>query len=87
MADMARKGRAVTQKGDAHWTRLYPERRPLGQNTCNAKATPELVIEIRRLHREEGLNYIQIGKVADLTPANIGKIIRRELWAHIPETN
>lgn len=49
-----------------------------------AKLTPEVVIEMRRLHREKGMGKIRLSRLfPQVSMSNIGQILRRVSWKHI----
>lgn len=53
-----------------------------GQNHPGAKFTDEDIRQIRQL-RKCGLQYNEIAELFDVNVYTIGKIIRREKWAHV----
>lgn len=54
-----------------------------GEKNPNAKMTPEMVKEVRRL-AAGGQTHPEIASRFDTCRVNIGKIVRRQSWAHIP---
>jgi group I intron endonuclease len=57
-----------------------------GENHGFAKLSDRDVISIRRLYSEDNnLSYGRLASVYGITESTVGKIIRHELWAHIPD--
>ena len=92
MADMASKGRAA--KGDKNGSRIYPERRPRGEQhythlhpetvrgdkNGNAKLSESGVLAIRAA---VGMTQKQIAIQHGVDWTTIGDILRRKTWKHI----
>ncbi|MFX0184078.1 MAG: HNH endonuclease, partial [Candidatus Hodarchaeota archaeon] len=55
----------------------------LGEKNTSCKLTREKVLEIRELHQENNLNYVELAKLFNVTQGNIYCIIRRKTWKHI----
>src|SRR6478752_7081767 len=58
-------------------------RNDFGSKSVNSKLKEEEVLEIRRLHSEEKLNYKQISEIYNMNRHYIGLIIKRKRWAHL----
>lgn len=82
-ADMANKGRAARFTGDNHPSRKYPERVPRGEDHHAARLTTKTVLDIRALYAAGGVQQKDIAKQFGLSARLVGKIVRRESWAHI----
>jgi group I intron endonuclease len=54
-----------------------------GEKNNKAKITEKIVKEIRYLYGLGNYTYAQLGIIYGLSRANVGKIIRYELWAHV----
>jgi len=54
-----------------------------GERHHNAKLTESLVIDMRCRYAAGGESYAMLGKYFGIMPQSVGKIIRRELWAHV----
>jgi len=59
-----------------------------GKNVCgsehgHAKLTEEQVIEIRRLHAQDGLLHREIAAVFGVCRETIGDIVRHNRWTHV----
>jgi hypothetical protein len=95
IADRHRKGR--TASGDRHGSRIHPERvprgerngsvtcpesRPRGEGCYLSKLIDNDIREIRRLSAS-GLSYPSIAVRYNVTPENIGAIVRRRTWRHV----
>ncbi len=93
--DMVKKGRALF--GDRNPSRIYPERRPRGNNhwtklkpayllvgckNPKAKLSEEDVLEIRRL-RNKGKKIKYLSIRFGVSETNIKDIIYRKTWIHI----
>jgi DNA-binding transcriptional regulator YiaG len=55
-----------------------------GEQVYGAKLKREDVVEIRRLRADEGLTQKEISKRFGISRAQVGYIVRREKWSHIP---
>lgn len=58
-------------------------RKAVGERASKAKLTAQQVIEIRRLHAEEGLGCTRLGRRFGVTEQNIMAIVNRQSWRHI----
>jgi hypothetical protein len=84
--DKYAKGRAVnpvTRRGDEHWTRTNPSRVPRGEGHYNTSLTAEKVRLIRQYYAAGGVTQDDLASEFAVSKQTIGKIIRRERWAHI----
>jgi hypothetical protein len=96
MADRDAKGR--TASGDNNGSRIHPERRTrgprhwwakgqpyhhLGSRNGRAKLTEGQVNEIRRQWATGRYSKCELGRLYNVTDVLIGKIVRRQLWAHM----
>ncbi len=68
IADMRKKGRLRIRKGEEIWS---------------ARLTEKDVRLIRKLWKEEGLNFTQIGKKFDIDQSTASSICKRETWRHV----
>jgi HNH endonuclease len=68
MQDMAKKGRAVHVNGE---------------NCGRVKLTELQVLELRRLHAEEGLGCTRLGRLFGISERHAGCIVNRLSWRHI----
>ncbi len=68
MHDMHSKGRA---------------RKAVGEQAGKAKLTAPQVLEMRRLHTEEGWGCTRLGRLFGVTEQSVMAIIRRQSWRHI----
>lgn len=71
LRDMSEKGRRVTTT-----TR--------GERVAGSKLVPESVAEIRRLFALGGMTKAALGKSFGVTEVQIGNIVKRRHWRHIP---
>lgn len=89
MDDMRRKGRAAKHdrsltapRGDDHWTRRNPDRRPRGEGLRRTKLTAEQVHEIRAL-LSVGVPQHEIARRFGVFQTNISAIKCGRSWAHL----
>ncbi len=68
MADMHRKGRA---------------NKAVGEKASRSKLTELQVLEMRRLHAEEGIGCTRLGRLFGCSEQNARCIIKRLFWQHI----
>lgn len=57
-----------------------------GSRLYNAKLTEQDVVEIRRLHEQEGVSCRRLAKVYQVDRTNIQKIVNNEAWTHVTLT-
>ena len=75
MQDMARKGRG--------WVQKYPERRAILSHLTKSD-----VIEMRRLHKVEGVSFARLAKMFGLAGKGAAwKIVKGITWSHVPDEN
>lgn len=55
----------------------------IGQKARHVKLTASQVLEIRRLHGEEGLSHRQIGDRFGVDASNVSHIVHRHTWKHV----
>ena len=96
-ADMVAKGRQVTPRGDAHLTRLHPERlargdangarlhpesRPRGDRNGRAKLNE---VDVRRIFelRDQGWTGKCLAAEFGVDQAQISRILARKRWARV----
>lgn len=53
-----------------------------GVNNKNSKLTPEIILEIRSLHKD-GYTLQQLSELYDISFGHISRIVRKEAWKHI----
>lgn len=83
IADAVAKGRNAS--GERHGYKLHPETVARGeQKIKTAKLNTEKVIEIRRLFEQGNISKAALGRMFGVHHIQIGRIIRRTRWAHIP---
>jgi len=97
LADMAFKGRSTL--GDRNPSRLYPERVPRGDDHWShrrpelvrkgsqhhaATLTESQVLEIRRLHADDGIGQHALARAFNTKVTTIFDIVHRNTWSHIP---
>ena len=78
---MAEKGRSP--KGSAHWTKRMPEKILRGEQRPQATVNESIVREIRKMGAI-GTTRKSISESTGVSIRNVGRIITRERWAHIP---
>ena len=54
-----------------------------GEGHGSARVTAEQVIKIRRRYATGGVTHQQLAEQYHLSPSEIGRVIRRETWAHL----
>jgi hypothetical protein len=79
--DSIKKGRWPTGKQSGSYTK--PEKRRRGESHGQAKLSSSIVLEIRALYNDGGLSQRTLAAKYDLSQSQIGRILRRESWAHI----
>lgn len=72
--DCRQKGRATSQ---------LEANGPAGHPRYNAKLTPEVVAEARRLHYEQGVSQSEIARQLGLSSSSISRAVRGESWEHV----
>jgi len=55
-----------------------------GEANGSAKLTRREVVEIRKLYATGRYTYAELGKMFGVDCTNIGLIVRRETWQHVP---
>lgn len=78
--DMVSRGRSLT--GAKHWSRYRNDRVPRGERAGGAKLTAEDVGMMRVLRRA-GATIATLAIAFRVSPAQAGRIVRRERWAHL----
>lgn len=95
MRDMVQKGRSAS--GDRHASRLYPEKRPRGENhylykhpelamgerNNSARLNEPQVKEIRKIYAAGGIGLQRLGKKFGVSKRAILFIVQRKHWKHI----
>lgn len=74
MRDSIRKGRHKPP----------PVSHKVGSDKANAKLNESQVYEMRRLSAEQGMSRKMLGKIYNIHPTNVGVILRRQTWKHVP---
>jgi hypothetical protein len=54
-----------------------------GVKTCTAKLTPDKVRNIRFMYATGGYTQKELARLFNVTPQQVGRIVRRERWKHI----
>jgi hypothetical protein len=82
--DALKKGRLNAQAMTLQrlWRTCWKDRR--GQNVTTHKLTDEQVLEIRRLHREEGWGHKRLHKAFPVSYGVIQRILNHTAWRHLP---
>lgn len=70
-------------RGDRNGSRIYRDRMPRGEDNPSARLTSEAVSAIREYARQ-GYAYRHIATMFDVVESNIGHIVNRRTWKHIP---
>ena len=70
-------------RGDRHGSVVHPEKTARGE-ACNSKLTESQVLEMRRLHTNEGMNFHTLGRMFSISYANASRVVRRLTWKHLP---
>jgi hypothetical protein len=71
-----------TARGDRQGRHTHPESY-LGEKKCNAKLTTSQVKEIRNVYDKENFTHKEMSQKYNISPTQIGRIIRYESWSHI----
>lgn len=71
-------------RGDAHYARHSPELLARGESNAAAKLTSDKVATIRTTYASGGITQRQLAAMFGISQTNIGDIIRRKIWTHIP---
>lgn len=71
-------------KGDDHYSRTSPELLSRGEESPKAKLTDVEVLEIRRKYASKEGSMYQLAREYSVSRPNIGYIVRRESWTHLP---
>jgi hypothetical protein len=77
--DMHSKGRFPVRRGDRHWSRLHPEKRPRGETINTAKLTTADVAAIRLSAESSPRLAVRYGVNRTL----IWQIRTRKIWRHV----
>jgi DNA invertase Pin-like site-specific DNA recombinase len=77
----SRSMRLSAPRGDAHYSRTHPEKVKRGEKHPIAKLTEAKVLQIFRLREE--LTQRQIAKIVGVQQTTVGRVLRRESWAHV----
>ncbi len=83
LADRESKGRGIRVSGDAHHTRLHPERLARGEAHHKAKLTAVQIVEIRALYAAGGATLKMLGTQFGVSHSRISDIVNRKNWTHI----
>lgn len=81
-ANPTRANPACLRRGDEHWTRRMPERRPHGEKNGSAKLTPENVRAIIALSAS-GRSLASIAREFGVSPFPIRRIFSGRSWKNI----
>jgi hypothetical protein len=80
--DRASKRRGNSPTGDRHGSRTHPERWYHGSQAPTAKLTESVVAEIRERYARGGISQESLGAEYGVCQTQVGRIVRREEWAH-----
>jgi group I intron endonuclease len=53
-----------------------------GEDNKTSKLTNEIVLEVRKLHNE-GMTFVQISKIYNVSESTISRVVKRLTWKHI----
>jgi hypothetical protein len=67
------------EPGNVEWSDWYTQNR----NRRGVVLNPDLVSEIRRLHREDGLGGRRIGRKLELNEGTVNSVLKGESWPEI----
>ncbi len=81
--DRTEKGRHNAPRGDAHYSRVNPERMVHGEAHRSAKLTKDKVLEIRRAYDAGGVFQRELGQRFGVARGVISRIILRKIWKHV----
>lgn len=81
--DKIKKGRDNPAIGDRNGSRTKPHLLVRGSQNSNSVLSEEQVVEIRRIHAEGKLNYLQIAPIFGVSKEAIGSIIRGKTWKRV----
>lgn len=88
MKDCSKKNRQIFQvhpervcRGDAHWTRKYPER-TRGENNTRAKLTAEKVLKIRKDY-STGTTLTILASQYCVSRSVISSVVNARSWKHV----
>lgn len=70
-------------RGERHGSRTQPDKTVRGEKIGTAKATADLVREIRRRYATEKITQAQLAQELGLTRSIVSDIIRRRTWNHV----
>lgn len=97
MRDMFKKGRRNSASGDRSGARTHPEKILRGEewhkanghqnrkgegNPCS-KLSESDVLNIRYLADKEQLSQLELGRLFNISPSAIARIVKRKGWTHI----
>ncbi len=71
-------------KTDNNADRVSKNRSAKGENNGSAKLTHEVVRQIRERYAVGGIFQYELASEYGMAQSNIGRIVRREIWAHVP---
>lgn len=83
VADKTAKKRNNSPLGDAHKSRLYPEKRPRGELHGRAKLTAAQIVAIREMYKDDKISMTAIADQFHVSNVLISKIIKRKIWQHV----
>lgn len=81
VADRTSKRREA--RAERSGTKTHPERVARGERSGTAKLNDIRVRVIRRLAECGAMRQVDLARMFDSTQGNIGKVIRRDSWAHV----
>lgn len=54
-----------------------------GENNPNAKLTEDKVRQIRDMHEKLKMGRVKLGKLFQISPSTVDRILKREIWKDI----
>jgi hypothetical protein len=70
-------------RGDNHWARSRPELLPIGERNGSAKLSPADVLEIRASYTGKRGDLPRLGRKYGVTAPLISAIVKRRIWKHV----
>jgi hypothetical protein len=70
-------------RGENHWAYLQPHKKPVGERNGRAKITRLQAGQLKDLWATGKYTKVQLGKMFNITDVQAGKIIRSEAWKEL----